>query len=67
MLRSTAKRKNTSTRVTAPPTAAESEHSNDRDGEESIKEKILAFKQRIRLLEESQKITQEMLDSTVSI
>lgn len=64
--RSTAKRKNTPTRVTAPPTTAKSEHSNDRDGEESIKEKILTFKRRIRLLEESQKITQEILDTTVS-
>lgn len=54
------------TRVTAPPTTAKSEHSNDRDGEESIKEKILTFKRRIRLLEESQKITQEILDTTVS-
>ena len=44
---------------------AQIKHSAKKDRE--IREEILAFKERMRLLEESQKITQEMLDSIVSL
>jgi hypothetical protein len=54
-------------RKTVSSNRAGSENSDDGDRETNISEKIHAFQRRIQLLEESKKITQEMLDSVVSL
>lgn len=60
-----AENENNSTKCEDVSSKAQIKHSAKKDRE--TRKEILAFKERMRLLEESQRITQEMLDSIISL